>query len=147
MLVRTFVRPPEFIRKTENGMDAWNDDLKSYGSCWDFNSPDFAYFCMVAGVFNSVLLSIIYLVYRTRHIHVEYNELLCFGFASISVVQCELICIPIAFTMINEPISFYVLTVSYTLVQSMTVLIFIFLPKWYYMRLLKEKEKSKKYRG
>lgn len=111
---------------------------------WDFNSPDIIYVIMALGVFNSLLIIILYIVGKTWHIKVEYKESFYIGFASFCIIQCEIISVPIMFTVVNEPKSFYVLSVSSTLVQSITVLLCIFLPKWYYMNQLKEKERKKK---
>ena len=142
LLVRLFVTPPKFKRKTKTGMDAWSEVQTTYGTCWDFNTTD-ATVLFTLAVFNSLLISILYRVGKTWHIKVEYNEPFYMGVASMCMLQGEIISIPTLLTLNNEPLTFYIVLMSINNLQTINILVCIFGPKWYYMSLLREKERQK----
>jgi 7 transmembrane sweet-taste receptor of 3 GCPR/Periplasmic binding protein domain len=129
----TAFAPLQFSRQPHPGTDAWNRVISTYGMC---SSPNALPYAVTIVILNFMLLLIAnYQAFRARDIQSEFSESKYIAIVMGSMLQIAVIGIPIVFLVYDEPRVVYLVISLAIFSICLSILLFIFIPKIYFVRL------------
>lgn len=144
LLAWTLVDPLRFVRlATDDNSVATEDDVETYGACRSENKglQSFGIPLLVVNIGALVLACI--QAYRARGISDEYSESKYLAIAVASWFEVCLVGIPLLIIVDSNPTASYFLKASMIFIVSISLLLLVYLPKFFLMRK-KRKEKENK---
>ncbi|CAB9520664.1 Gamma-aminobutyric acid (GABA) B receptor [Seminavis robusta] len=126
-----FVAPFEFQRIQLNDQDAFGRSVASYGTCgassnliWMFLVP-----IMMANTAGVLMAAV--QCYKARGLPLDFSETHYLTISMASLMETVVLSTPVLFALRTEPTSFYVFASVAVSFFSLSILVPVFLPKWW----------------
>jgi len=128
----TVLDPLTYVRQEDEGTDAWNRVISTYGGCRSVNVVPYLVPLTVINV--SVVATACWQAFQARDIDSEFSEAMYIGLAVASLFQAFLTGIPVVIVVREWPQPYYIVLSLTIFLSCMAVLLLIFLPKVFLQR-------------
>ena len=128
----TIVAPLEYVRVPENNVDIFGRDVESYGTCQSQKSNSLYFFIpMVVANFGGLSVAT-YQSYQGRNYATAISESRYLAMSMASLLESLLLGGPILLVLQDNPTGSYVMRSTLLCITCMTILLPVFVPKYYY---------------
>jgi gamma-aminobutyric acid type B receptor len=106
--------------------------LSSVGRCLsssDAKGGATPYLVSLAALNGSMLILANWMAYRSRKVHMEFNESRYIAFVMFSILQAFLIGIPLLCAVLRDPVPYYIVLIMLDFIICCSTLCFMFIPK------------------
>ena len=137
LLTWTILDPMYYVRKDDEGTDAWNRIIATYGTC--VADEPLPYVLPLAILNLGILVVANYEAYRARNIQGEFSESRYIGYAMIAMLQATMIGAPLLVLVKEMPEAWYLTMCFMLFMICMVILCIIFVPKVYFAYKFKQR--------